>query len=36
MSITIAIKLPAKVRDFDQALDRIGGIDKIAKVSTAD
>lgn len=36
MSINIAIKLPAKVNDIEKALEMIGGVDHIAKVSHSD
>jgi ACT domain-containing protein len=34
MSITISIKIPAKVQNVDKALELVGGVDFIAKVTT--
>ena len=35
MSITISIKIPAKVQNVDKALELVGGVDLIAKVTNS-
>ena len=32
-TVTIAIKVPAKVENDEAAIERLGGLDEIAKVS---